>query len=213
MNLSGPDDSDSPFRPGIVGDHDRAWLELLEGANCESLLVVIAMRMGPDLRQRLEPMDVLQESLALAWRDRGGARFAGVREFRAWLLAIIENRIRDLADEAGARKRGGGVRRTLLADDLARTGSSTPSRPAIRQEIAEAMRAALAQVPDECREVVFLRLFRQMTLREVAEQLGLGLGSVRGLLRRGSEIYRQRLHAAVVSQTTMRVVPHDGGEG
>lgn len=180
VDASVPDDHERAFRPDAVSEEDREWLGMLEGANPESLIVVITLRMGPALRQRLEPVDVLQESLALAWRDRRSAQFAGVREFRAWLLAIIDNRIRDLADEAAALKRGGRLLRISHREDLVRSGSSTPSRPAIRIEIAEAMRAALAQVPDDCREVVYLRLFRQMTLREVAEQLGLGLGSVRG---------------------------------
>lgn len=181
----------------------QRWSALVDAANIESLLVYIAVRLGPALRQRVEAVDVLQETLMAAWRDRAGAPLDDSRQFRVWLLAVVENRIRDMADHAGAKKRGGHLAQEPLHPGALAAGSTTPSRIAWHREAADVMRQALEQVPEDCRHVVFLRLFRQMTLREVAAELGLGLGTVRGLLRRGAELYRQRLQAAVIGQTSL----------
>lgn len=186
-----------------------AWQRLVDSTNAASLLVVIQSRLGPGLRARVEPEDILQESLLQAWRDRGTARFESPRAFRAWLLTVIDHRIRDLAGHAGAQKRGGGRGGAALTDiglDHEPSGSTTPSRLAVHREQAAAMNEALAGVPAEWREVVRLRLFHQMTLQQVGEQLGLSLAMVRTGLRRGAEVYRQRLRAAGIGRSTLNSV-------
>jgi len=159
--------------------------------------------MGPTLRARVEPEDILQESLMQAWRDRAAARFDSARAFRAWLLTIIDNRIRDAAEHAGAKKRGGGADTNHLEGGVEPSGSTTPSRLAAHREEAAAMSTALAGVPAEWREVVRLRLFHQLTLNQVGEQLGISLAVVRSRLRRGAEVYRQRLRAVGIGRSTL----------
>ncbi len=197
------------------GDIDApAWQRLIDSANSASLLVVIESRLGPALRARLEPDDILQESLMQAWRDRGAARFETPRAFRAWLLTIIDHRIRDAAEHGAAKKRGGGLAPVRLGGESGESadghgpgfepsGSTTPSRLAVHREQAAAMLEALAGVPPEWRDVVRLRLFHQMTLNQVGEQLGISLAVVRTSLRRGSEVYRQRLRAAGIGRSTL----------
>lgn len=185
-----------------------SWPRHLEGANCASLLVVIRARLGPGLLARLQPEDILQESLLQAWRDRDGAEFQSPRAFRAWLLTIIDHRIRDAAERATALKRGGsaGVA-SMLAEGpggLEPLGSATPSRVAVYREQAAVMSEALQGVPTEWREVVHLRLFHQFTLNQIAEQLGMSLAMVRTRLRRGAEVYRQRLRAGGIGRSTFR---------
>ncbi|MEZ6016169.1 MAG: sigma-70 family RNA polymerase sigma factor [Planctomycetota bacterium] len=94
----------------------EAWNRLVEEAGPASLLVAIEARMGARLARRASAEDVLQEALLGAWRSRGTARWEGPRAFRGWLLAIALNRLRDLADEASADKRGGGAPTPLFSE-------------------------------------------------------------------------------------------------
>lgn len=198
----------APVDTHVQGAPDAAtWQRLVESANCASLLVFIQSRLGPALKARLEPDDILQESLLQAWRARESARFDSNRAFRAWLLTIIDHRIKDSADRASAQKRGGALNGAPGTNaDLANepSGSTTPSRLALHREQAAAMLEALHGVPQEWREVVHLRLFHQLTLQQIAEQLSVSLAVVRGRLRRGAEVYRQRLRAAGIGRSTLR---------
>lgn len=199
------------FQPAESPSVDAAgWQRLVESANCASLLIVIQSRLGPALRARVEPDDILQESLLQAWRDRAGARFDSPRAFRAWLLTVIDHRIRDLADSANALKRGRGTVSVPLAPGsepgFEPSGSTTPSRLAVHREQAAIMSEALAGVPAEWREVVHLRLFHQLTLNQIGEQLGISLAVVRTRLRCGAEVYRQRLRAAGIGRSALNSV-------
>lgn len=189
----------APHEPRVIDT--VAWCQMVDAANAASLLVVIRAKLGPRLLATYTPEDVLQESLLQAWRDRAGATFETAASFRAWLLTIIDHRIRDLAEHDSAKKRGGGQSPARMNDAPEPSGSTTPSRLAIFREQAAAMIDALERVPTDCREVVRLRLFHQMPLAMIADQLQLGLGAVRFRFRAGAAVYREHLRDALISRS------------
>jgi RNA polymerase sigma factor (sigma-70 family) len=190
------------------------WDRLIDAIGPASLLLVIESRMSAALQRQLSPEDIWQDALLHVWRDRAQCRWSGVRAFRAWVLSIIDNRIRDAADRIQAAKRGGG-RPPVMFSALERStaeqsgtaafagpaGSTTPSRVAIYREQAAAMHAALAELPDKSREIVRLRLFEQLPLREIAERVGIDASAVRRRLREGAELYQNRLTAALATRS------------
>jgi RNA polymerase sigma factor (sigma-70 family) len=215
--------------PLFCSDSVTAWDRLLEAIGPASLLAVIELRMSPALRRRYAVEDVFQEALLHAWRDRAQHHWRGLKSFRNWLLTIIDRRICDLADHAQAQKRGGDMRAVPLpgvpGSDSATPSplpwdSTTPSRMAVYREQAEAMRAALAGLPDDVRDVVRLRLFEQLRVEEIAERLDLGVSAVRHRFRKGAELYQQILVAELgtrslaISQLAMRgLLPNSSPEG
>ncbi len=209
-----PGDTDNPLR----SDSAAVWNRLIEAVGPASLLAVITDRIGAVLKHRLAAEDILQETLLHAWRDRARHEWRGVKSFRNWLLTIADHRIHDLADQAAAQKRGGdAVTLAIHAWPATSHGgfdlpweSTTPSRIAVYREQAEAMRAALAGLPDDLREVVRLRLLEQLTVEEIAEQLHLGASAVRHRFRKGAELYQQKLTAelATRSLSVSRVLRH-----
>src|SRR5262249_6782117 len=114
--------------PLRLPDAPEDWDRLIQGAGPASLLVFIESRMSETMRVRHAPEDILQEALLHAWRDRERCAWRGPKSFRAWLLAIIENRIRDAGAYESAQKRGGGKAPLPLAPSGSpRTGGSDAS--------------------------------------------------------------------------------------
>lgn len=186
----------------LAGDAG-AWQRLIAALGPAWLLVTIRSRMGANLARRYAPEDVLQEALLHAWRDRARCTWQGVRAFRSWLLQIIDNRLRDLAEHEGRKKRGGDRTAGTLPDESQLPpGTTTPGRLAAWREQAEAMSKALADLPEEQREVVRLRLFEELEMPEVAMRLGLGLSAAKHRLRKGAEMFRRLLRALLTASVS-----------
>ena len=124
--------------------------------------------------------------------------------YRAWFLTVIDNRLRDAGKREGAARRD--ARREVSFEprpgseasraegelpELALT--STPLRRALVRERAEVMKAALAALPGELREVVRLRVFEERCTEDVARELGIGLSAAKHRFRKGAALYRERL--------------------
>lgn len=205
---SGP--SANPLR---VGD-PREWDRLVESVGPASLIVAIGERMGSMLRSRLEPVDVWQEVLLLAWRDRGACEWRGVSSFRSWLLTIADHRIRDLVQYEQAEKRGAASPKLRIdppiGDDPASSSSdsiyagpvatTTPSRVASLREEAAVMRLALESLDDEVRSIVRMRLFEEKKIEDIARELELGESAVRHRFRKGLEEYGRVLRAKIAGR-------------
>lgn len=179
-----------------------AWDDAVAAVDPASVLVAISSRLGPELRKRLEPEDIWQETLLKAWAARADFEWRGPSAFRGWLLRIAERCIDDQSDRLRTQKRGAELTVPLRApgDGSASGagapepfGSTTPSRIAAERERARAMEAALAGLPDEYREVVRLRLVEDVTAGEVGSRLGIGESAVRHRFRKGAELYRAKL--------------------
>jgi RNA polymerase sigma factor (sigma-70 family) len=188
----------------------EAWDRLIEEVEPAGLLLVIERRLSDALKGAFTAEDILQEAFLHAWRDRARFEWRGLRSFRSWLLTIIDHRIRDAADwsaaakrrapgEAPAAAREGADGSTASGEQLP-AGSTTPSKVAIYREQAEVMRQALDALPEECREIVRLRLLERQPVEEIAAALGLGVSAVRHRFRKGAERYAQLLRAALGSR-------------
>jgi RNA polymerase sigma-70 factor, ECF subfamily len=114
--------------------------------------------------------EVVQDAFTSVWRHAD--RFDPTRaSFRTWLYALTRNRIVDLRRRAAARPR--------LADaddgeELAELDESL-EQAALRWQVG----AALAKLSPDHREVIRLAHFESLSLREVADALGLPLGTVK----------------------------------
>ena len=183
----------------LQSDDPRAFDRVVEAVGPASLLLVIDYRMDARLRTKLSAEDIWQEALLHAWRDRAQCKWAGLASFRRWLLGIIDHRIHDARDFFGAAKRNGEREQALVRREAGVTWSeepmrsTTPSRMAAHREQAELMKRALADVPEDLRVVVRMRLFEGCTMPEIADELGLGLSSVKHRYRKAIGLYRPAL--------------------
>lgn len=184
---------------------------MVESLGTASLLVAIESRMSAELLARVAAEDILQEALMHLWRDRERIEWRDTKSFRSLVLSIADHRIHDAADREFAQKRGGAGGAALpvrlvgqSSSDSAHPGpigSTTPSRNAIVREQADAMRAALATLPDDVREIVRLRLFDELSTQAVADRVGLGLSATKHRFLKGAKLYRELLSAELASRS------------
>lgn len=107
--------------------------------------------------------------------------------FRAWLLAIVRNRATDLV-------RGVDRSRREPLDELgpAEIGR-VASEPASEETVAEPLAAAIDDLPERQRRVVLMHDYEGWSHREVADELGIAVGTSRYHLHEA----RKRLRASL----------------
>ncbi len=175
----------------------------------EAILVLISSWMGARLKQDSSPEDLWQETLCMAWRDRTQHEWRDVSHYRRWVLGIARNRVREAVKHSGAQKRGGGKKPELLSvlaeacgEDASVSGllppnSETPSRMAHLADRARQMESSLETLPPEYRDALRLRIFEQLPLKEVAEELEVSLATAKKRVYLGAELYRSALREAL----------------
>lgn len=189
-------------------DSVSEWLHRLESIGPGSLLVAIESRMGEALARHVSPEDIYQEAMLSLCQAAERLEWRGHAAFRSWLLTVIDHRIADAARNGVRSPRPDPHPFPHGAPGLvgALAMSTTPSRLAVYREQAEAIRAALRELPEDLREIVRARVIDQRPLREVAESMGLSVGVVRHRFRVGAELYTVHLRRALVT-TTARPAP------
>ncbi len=148
--------------------------------------------------------DVTQEAFLGLWRS--GERFDAARgSVRAWTLWIVRNRAID-----ALRRSAGPAPKLDLDDDLvleSQPGTHLTDAEAIRRETAAQVRGALTSLPDEQSEVIGLAYFGGFSQSEIAQLLGVPLGTVKGRMRLGLEKIRLALAEGLGAEGSAEVVP------
>jgi len=134
--------------------------------------------------------EVTQEAFISVWRS--GARFDAARgSVRSWLLSVVRNRAIDFL-----RSKAGKAPKLDFDDDSALEQRPAPERTeeeALRRETAGEIRGALGRLPGEQSKVIELAYFGGFSHSEIAEILGLPMGTVKGRMRLGLEKIRGEL--------------------
>ena len=120
--------------------------------------------------------DLAQETLLTVWRkaDRFDPKRAGVS---TWIFTIARNKRIDRL----RRDRGAATARFDASDETEDCGSS--EELAIAAETAEQVRMAMAALPDNQAQIVRLSFFAEKPHAEIAQELGIPLGTVKSRVR------------------------------
>jgi RNA polymerase sigma-70 factor (ECF subfamily) len=146
----------------------------------------VRRRADATFRARESTADLVQSICREVLGELPRFEYRSDAEFRAFLFQLARNKLREKRRFHRQEKRD--VRREVMPDPAptapGRARCPTPSQDAIASERAEALRAAMARLPDDYREVVAMARIQRLPHAEIAARMGRSIGSVRMLLGR-----------------------------
>lgn len=188
-----------------AGEHDLV-AELKAGSEAAFALLIaqyshpVYSLMARSLRDSADAADVTQEVFVKVFRNISG--FHGDSSLRTWIYRIAlheasnqrrwwnRHKKQELTIDAPLENDEGET--FCLADALAST-SASPYDCAARTELEHRITSALQTLPEAFREVVVLREIEGFGYEEIAEILGVNIGTVKSRLTRGRAALREAL--------------------
>jgi RNA polymerase sigma-70 factor (ECF subfamily) len=160
-----------------AGDR-QAFDRLLERFRPE-LRAFVELRLGPDVRARVDPSDVVQEAQLEAFIRLADFLRRRPMPFPVWLRKTAYERLLKARRHHGAARRS--VRREVTMPDqssllLARqllAQEPGPVQQACQEELAGQVREALAALPEIDREVLLMRHVEELPYETIGHVLGL----------------------------------------
>ncbi len=184
--------AETPFLEKLKAGDPLAFDQLVTrySADIYGLLV----KMTEDLE---EAKDLTQETFLRALRNIGS--FRGEADIKTWLFRIAINESRNRHRWWKRRRRDVTVSLEAesevlgLNERIASPTSEDPEMAAINHERGRALQKALAELPQNYREVVILRDIEGLTYEEIAGALQTNVGTVKSRIARGREELRRKL--------------------
>ena len=182
------DQSGSPERPL---EFYRDYLRLLA-----------RLQLDPRLRGKLDPSDVVQQTLLKAHQNAEQFRGQTEGERAAWLRRILANTMTDAVRKFRLETARGQSLEKALHESSARleewlaSAQESPSALADRQEQLLRLSWALSELPDDQRQVIELHHLQGCFLADIAREMGRTEAAVAGLLRRGRKKLRELLETS-----------------
>jgi RNA polymerase sigma-70 factor, ECF subfamily len=149
------------------------------------LALGLAVRMLGDRRSAEE---AVQDAFLQVWRH-AGSYTAERGSLRTWLMSIVRRRCID-------RLRSSAVRPQTVAWEASYPEPGEESDPADQMErrrVGALLRGAVQCLPAKQREAIELAFFHERSHSEIADHLGIPLGTVKGRIRLGLSRLRDSL--------------------
>ena len=179
--MSAPSSADLLTRARLGDD---AALNLLYEKCAGRLLAYIRLRLGRDLRAKLESRDILQASLLKSLTHLHQLQGHQTESLMAWLARIAEHEIRDRADYHHRQRREAAREIVLDEDPPVAANARSALSQVILDEQSLALEAAIDSLSSDHREIVLLRKFEELTFPQIAARLGRSEDACRMLFAR-----------------------------
>jgi len=180
-----PPQTEALLARAAAGD-GAAWGELLS-AHQEKLARMVAFRIDPRLRGRIDAADIVQDAFVQASAHRADyfRALAGDASLFLWLRTVVNNKLVEvhrhhLGTHMRDAKREQRLQAPRTSDDTSAAlcahltaGLTRPSVAAVRGEVRTRLAEALEEMDPTDREVLALRHFEQLTSAEAAQVLGI----------------------------------------
>lgn len=145
-----------------------------------------------------DAQDVAQEVFVRAYKSLN--QFEGRAKVYTWLYSIAanlsRNRLRDTNRKG--RNRGTSFEAREEAGRVTADGNASPRDQVQAAELEEVLQACLDELPDHYRITFVLRTFEDLSYDEIADAMGVTLGTVKSRLNQARRMLRDRLRSAGV---------------
>ena len=176
--------TDEELLAAISNGDERALADLYDRFGRVAYALALRVVRDPALAQ-----DAVQDAFLSAWRT---AASFDLRRGKAqtWLLTLVHRRAVDVVRRQDRR------RAEHLADDAPAAASASTDDEAALREQRRSVQAALARLPPDQREALELAYYGGLTQAELAERLGIPLGTVKSRVFAGLARLRDLLGEA-----------------
>jgi RNA polymerase sigma factor (sigma-70 family) len=151
-------------------------------------LIILAIALSHDVNLA---EDAVHDVFVAFAHNIGSFRLTG--SLKAYLAKCVANHVRDLMRAGHSRAKALNSPRACSAD----VDSSEPSRLITCNEELRLLSSALAELPDEQREVIVLHIHGQMRFRIIAKSLGISVNTIKGRYRYGIRKLRSILNSEI----------------
>ena len=172
--------SDQALLDRLAASDPAAFDEIFRGHYAD--LVVRAERYTHD---RSTAEEVAQEVFVELWRRRASLQLQST--LRAYLHAATRNRALNRIRHERVRNRA------VPYLQLEGSNRSTTSDRVVEREIDQALRDAVAELPERCREIFELSRLSGLRYAEIADVLGISVKTVETQMGKALRILRERL--------------------
>jgi RNA polymerase sigma-70 factor, ECF subfamily len=199
---------DMPPTPQDDADADLVRLAQSGEARAYDALVVkyqrrIARHVARYVKRAVDVEDVVQETFIRAYR--GLASFRGQSTFYSWLYRIATNAALNAAQrEPMPVASGADPDERAYAFDPGVSDAENPERTLMASQIADAVERAMSRLKPELVEPLMLYEVEGKSYPQIAEILGVPIGTVRTRIFRAREFMAKRLEPVIGSQRSRR---------
>ncbi len=178
----------------LAKEGDDSALEQLCRVYGERVRRIIRLRMGGELRSKLDSMDLVQDALLSALGGLGDFTYKNEGDFLRWLSKITQNALRDNLDKLYTDKRD--IRKEVRLESYEPTTGSgfvgtpgaieatTPSVIMSKKEDLDKLEKAIDELKPDYRKVIVLSKIDGLSYKEIGDRLGKSIDSVGHLLSR-----------------------------
>jgi RNA polymerase sigma-70 factor (ECF subfamily) len=183
MSTPNADERDVHDMARLAAGHDAALNDLME-RHAERLFHYLLR----SLQDESDAADLAQETFARVYQNRG--KFDPSQKFATWLYAIASNLVRSRyrwrSRHPQISLETGDNQTEISLNDSLRTPELSPDQSLQAEERADAVRKAVAALPEELRQPLILAVYQDLSQAEIAKILKCSVKAVE------TRIYRAR---------------------
>jgi RNA polymerase sigma-70 factor (ECF subfamily) len=152
-------------------------------------------------RQEADAQDLVQDTYVKAFRN--AKQFKPGTNLKAWLFTILHNTFRNRRRDSGRDPVDVDSERVEISAQA--DSAATPEEQLVRASMEPDLQAALDGLPEAFRQAVWLRDVEEFPYAEIAEMLGIPVGTVMSRISRGRRMLYESLTVRNLESTGRKV--------